>query len=135
MESLGTAKPMPEIMAYQNGRLIERYAKDYSVPPETAQQCFTALKQFLYLCAVTPGYKVTSDRIDSMWHTFLLFTKNYDEFCSHYLGRFVNHEPFESPAPEAYLETRARALQLFGKIDEEFWPMDAKPSCSSGCQD
>lgn len=32
--------------------------------------------------------------IDNMWHTFLLFTKDYHEFCSNYLGGvFFHHEP------------------------------------------
>lgn len=41
----------------------------------------TQTKHVGVLCAVTLGYKVTSDAIDSMWHTFLLFTKDYRDFC------------------------------------------------------
>lgn len=32
--------------------------------------------------------------MDNMWHTFLLFTKDYYEFCSNHLGGvFFHHEP------------------------------------------
>ena len=128
-------KTVDEVLAYQHERLVGRYEIDFGVDRSEALRRFNGLKQFLVLCALTPGYKVTSDRIDSMWHTFLLFTKDYREFCLTYLGRFINHEPFERPSPDDYLVTRARAQELFGSIDEELWPAEAKGDCSSGCQD
>ncbi len=123
------------LLAYQNDRLLDRYAADWKVTREAAARRFVGLKQFLYLCAVTPGYKVTSDSIDSMWHTFLLFTKDYETFCRSHLGRFIHHQPFERAAPEAYLATRIRAQELFGSLDEELWPVNAKGDCSSGCEE
>ena len=128
-----TAKPLDQVLAYQHDRLLERYAADHNASQEEAAQCFHAAKQFLYLCAVTPGYKVTSAPIDEMWHTFLLFTRDYDAFCREQLGQFIHHEPFEVPRPDVYLTTRARAEELFGKLDEKLWSLEAKTSCSSGC--
>ncbi|HEY9405378.1 MAG TPA: hypothetical protein VIQ24_22195 [Pyrinomonadaceae bacterium] len=86
----------------------------------------------MIVCAVKPGYKVTSDSIDRMWHTFLLFTKDYKTFCEVYLGMFINHEPFEQPAPAAYLETRSFAQDYFGWLDAELWPLEAKGDCGCG---
>ena len=34
--------------------------------------------------------------IDDMWHTFLLFTKDYMYFCSKYLGQYFHHSPTTS---------------------------------------
>lgn len=130
-----TLKPVPEILSYQHDRVLERYAIDFGVSKDEARRNFEAFKEFMVVCAVKPGPKVTSDPIDRMWHTFLLFTKDYKEFCEQYLGRFINHEPFESANPSTYLETRAYAEQLFGRIDEGLWPLEAKGDCSSGCQD
>jgi hypothetical protein len=98
-----------------------------------AERTFAAFKQFMVVCAVKPGPKITSDPIDRMWHSFLLFTKDYNAFCEQYLGRFIHHEPFEKAAPTTYLETRAFAAEYFGGIDEGLWPMEAKGDCSSGC--
>jgi hypothetical protein len=123
-----------DVMAYDNPRVLKRYILDHGVNEDEARRRFEGLKQFLIVCASTPGYKVTSDAIDSMWHTFLLFTKDYRDFCMHYLGKFINHEPFEVPSPESYLTTRARAHEMFGKLDEGLWPLQAKLSCSSGCE-
>lgn len=123
------------VLGYRNERLIKRYTMDYGLPETIANQRFEGLKQFLYVCAVTPGYKVTSDAIDSMWHTFLLFTKDYKSFCERYLGKFINHEPFEVPAPDAYVRTRAAVEKYFGGVDHELWPAEPKLSCSSGCEE
>ena len=31
--------------------------------------------------------------IDDMWHTFLLFTKDYADFCEKYIGKYFHHSP------------------------------------------
>lgn len=126
-------KSVNEVMSFQHEKLLERFQNDTGASAEHASRCFKALKQFMVVCAVKPGYKVTSDPIDQMWHTFLLFTKDYREFCEQNLGLFINHEPFETPYPSAYLETRSFAKAYFGKLDETLWSVDAKADCSSGC--
>ena len=130
-----TLKPIPEILGYHHQRVIDRYTIDYGVSAEEAQRRFRAFKEFMVVCAVKPGPKVTSEPIDRMWHTFLLFTKDYKSFCEEYLGRFINHEPFERASPETYLETREFAKQYLGVLDESLWPVEAKGDCSSGCGD
>ena len=128
-----TPQPVTEILSYRHERLLQRYMTDNGATTENAQQTFTAFKQFMIVCAVKPGPKITSEPIDHMWHSFLLFTKDYKQFCDNYLGRFINHEPFEQAAPATYLETRAFTKQFFGSIDEKLWPIEAKGDCSSGC--
>ena len=126
-------KSVSDVLSYQHDRLIQRHSMDHEIPLEEANRRFTALKEFMIVCAVKPGYKVTSDPIDSMWHTFLLFTKDYKNFCEENLGMFINHAPFETAAPSAYLETRAFAQEFFGHLDEELWSPKAKADCTSGC--
>ena len=124
-----THKPLGEIMAYQNDRVVRRYMKDYGASKEMAEKCFRELTRSLLVCAIKPGPKITSQSIDEMWHTFLLFTKSYKEFCEEYLGRFINHEPVEESKPHVYLETRSFTADFFGNIDEEFWPMESTVPC------
>ncbi len=128
-----TAKPIQEILSYEHNRVLERYTIDYKFSLADARRNFEAFKEFMIVCAVKPGPKVTSGPIDQMWHTFLLFTKDYRAFCEQYLGMFINHEPFEYPSPDVYLETRAFAKDFFGHLDESLWPKEAKGDCSSGC--
>lgn len=123
-----------QILNYTNPRVIERHVQDQNVPPHTAARRFDGLKQFLAVAAIMPGRKVTSPAIDAMWHTFLLFTKDYRQFCDGYLGRFIEHEPFETAAPWAYEQTREKVASLMGPLDEDLWPLEAKADCSSGCE-
>lgn len=130
-----TATPVDEIIGYQNERVVERFVIDHGGTLAHAHRRFDALKQFLVVCTVKPGVKVTSPEIDEMWHTFLLFTRDYREFCLDALGRFVEHEPFEAAQPDYYGSTRALAATLFGELDSRFWPASGKADCSSGCGD
>lgn len=124
-----TNKPIPAILAYQNDPVIRRYSANYGVSLEYAQNCFAAFKKYMIVCAVKPGQSAVSETIDEMWHTFLLFTKDYKAFCEEYLGRFIHHEPLTYPTPAVYSETRAFAEKLFGTIDEALWPLEAKTEC------
>lgn len=130
-----TPRPLDDILGYQNERVLERFVIDYGGTLADARGRFEALKQFLAVCSIKPGVKVTSAEIDEMWHTFLLFTRHYREFCADRLGRFIEHEPFEEAQPEYYATTREFAATLFGELDDRFWPMIGKADCSSGCGD
>lgn len=120
---------------YDNHQLYERFVADHGGSLEDARDRFVALKQFLTVCAVQPGIKVASDEIDQMWHTFLLFTREYRNFCNDRLGRYIEHEPFENPRPTYYELTRDVARGLFGELDLRYWPLVGKADCTSGCQD
>lgn len=135
IESRQTPVALNQILNYTHPRVVERHAHDHGVSQEVAARRFEGLKQFLAIAAIVPGRKVTSQPIDAIWHTFLLFTKDYRGFCMDYLGRFVEHEPFEDAAPWAYAYTRERATALIGSLDPELWPVTAKADCSSGCED
>jgi hypothetical protein len=37
-----------------------------------------------------------SQVVDAAWHEFILFTRNYRDFCSKALGRFLHHTPAEA---------------------------------------
>src|SRR5690242_3952300 len=76
-----TAHPVPEILAYRNDRVVARHAVDRGVTSGIAERRFHGLKQFLTVCAQRPGRKVASPAIDEIWHTFLMFTKDYRDFC------------------------------------------------------
>lgn len=129
-----TRMPIDEVLRYSNARVIERHLQDFQITQEAAARRFNGLKQFMLVAAIMPGRKVTSPDIDAMWHTFLLFTKDYRQFCTDYLGMFIEHEPFEDAAPWAYDNTREQARVLFGSLDDALWPVQAKADCSSGCE-
>lgn len=130
-----TRKPIDEILAYRNDSVLRRYEKDFQASPDQSERAFNSLKQFMIVCRMKEGLKVTSEPVDQFWHTFLLFTKDYRDFCDNYLGMFVNHRPFEDPAPGFYEETKEFAQSLFGELDSDYWPEHGKAECTSGCEE
>jgi hypothetical protein len=58
---------------------------------------FDALRDYFYICSQAQGKMVAmpSEAVDIAWHEFLLFTKEYQDFCNRGIGRFLHHTPTE----------------------------------------
>lgn len=101
-------KTIDKILSYRNQNVIDRYHKDYPDNTMAGDEAWTELLKFLWLTAYhyfellknpdSDALRFTCVlyeemlQIDDMWHTFLLFTKDYQDFCQNYLGKFVHHE-------------------------------------------
>lgn len=67
--------------------------------PRQRQVVFQALAEYFQLCRLAGKRRMVSmpsQAVDDAWHEFILFTRNYDAFCSKALGRFLHHIPAES---------------------------------------
>lgn len=75
-------------------RLVNRIISDESVERELAERIMDQAIGFLRLCALEPdaGY-APSKLVDIGWHTFLMYTRAYAQFCDELCGRFIHHEP------------------------------------------
>jgi hypothetical protein len=54
-----------------------------------------ALRQF-FLCHLKSGRKfvsMPSQVVDDLWHEFILYTRNYQQFCSKAFGGYMHHTP------------------------------------------
>jgi hypothetical protein len=120
-------------MAYRHDNVLRRYVRDYCATAQEAALCFEALKQFLVVCAVGGGAQTSSQPVDDMWHTFLLFTRDYREFCEGHLGRFIAHRPGGGLPEGTYRKTRECAADLFVTLDENYWPQETdRADCDEG---
>ena len=117
-----TPRSLEEVMRYSQEPLLLRYAESQGVPVHEAGHRFDGLKQFLFVCAATPGTHTPPDAVAGMWRSFLLSSREYRQFCHGYLGRFVDHRTLEAPSGEGYLATRRAAEGVLGRLDEELWP-------------
>jgi hypothetical protein len=104
---------LADVLAYEHPGVVRRYCKEHMATPEEAAEIFREMLKWLYLsyrategpggfgCVMLPEI----EKIDWMWHTFLLFTQDYADFCARYFGVFLHHVPNESeeeaPADEA----------------------------------
>ncbi|BBB69720.1 hypothetical protein UNDYM_5467 [Undibacterium sp. YM2] len=76
--------------------LLERLHKqrpDLNVKDQ--QLVARALRQF-FLVYLKSGFKhisMPSQVVDDLWHEFILYTKNYEQFCKKAFGRYMHHTP------------------------------------------
>jgi hypothetical protein len=61
---------------------------------------FDALREYFHLCRKGGRrlLSMPSQVVDVAWHEFILFTRNYQNFCDRALGRFLHHTPAEAMA-------------------------------------
>jgi hypothetical protein len=117
--------PLADVLAYRHPGVVRRYAKEQHASREEAEEVFRETLKWLYLgdcglgdgfaCAMTPEIA----KLDEMWHAFLMFTRDYAEFCERYFGFFLHHVPNddEDPVPEGGAEeVREQLERQFGLI-------------------
>lgn len=90
--------PLEEVLLYRNAALTNYFAAEYGLTKSESKRLFDDLKAWLWLCAnkdETYQVRVFNDFriIDLYWHTFLLFTQDYIDFCQLYFGRIITHDP------------------------------------------
>lgn len=58
------------------------------------------LREYFFVCnrAGRRLVAMPSQAVDVAWHEFILFTRKYEGFCRHALGRFLHHTPAEAMA-------------------------------------
>lgn len=76
-----------------NNYIISKYAQDQGLDCDIAKKHFQGMVSFLDMCA-SSNYPCFPDRIiDNAWHTFLLFTKDYQLYCQDAYDKFIHHNP------------------------------------------
>jgi hypothetical protein len=89
---------------------------------------------FLRVCADHPDAArfCPSPLIDIGWHAFILYTREYHEFCDNVAGHYIHHSPSDEEgvaygtggSAEAVAAMRARGIA----VDEQLW--GAAGSCN-----
>ena len=94
MKSCKRGIDIKKVMDYKMPHVIARYCKDYKVSNKAAKRYEIELKRYLILAADDDEeLDMFSAEVDNLWHTFLLFTKEYQEFCNVMFGKFIHHAP------------------------------------------
>lgn len=92
---------LEEVLKYQNDDVVHRFSKTYGLASEEALDIFQEVKRWLWLghlCRAR-GQRggLTIDHslvvIDEMWHNFVLFTREYADFCKEKFGYYIHHAP------------------------------------------
>ena len=84
---------------YRNENVIARYMKEYKSKRSYAERMFHELMKYLWLTqqAKKEGIAIMMYSemrpIDKMWHTFLLFNRDYTSFSEKYFDHYIHHQP------------------------------------------
>lgn len=121
------AVALETVLAYQNQDIIDRYVVDYDATAEDAALLFEDVKRWLWMCAEakretaegldvpTPTIFDEQEALDDMWHTFILFTPAYVDFCFGNFGTYLHHEPTPERVKREYAdaseETKAAGIR------------------------
>jgi len=117
---------LDQVLAYRHPGVLRRYCKEHHAAPWEAEEVFQEMLKFLYLCsrATTDGpegfgivVSTEIEKIDWMWHTFLLFTMDYADFCERHFGFFLHHVPNEA---EDQNETPVDENDLRSRVERQF---------------
>jgi hypothetical protein len=80
--------------------VAERIAQKKSVASDLVNVAITEFRKYIALLAL--GYEnlgMHSPEIDEVWHSFILFTREYSEFCQRTCGQMIHHAPNTSRRP------------------------------------
>jgi len=82
------------IMGYPFTQVKEKLLMKGEISPDAVDEAINEFRKYLSLVAL--GYKsvaMVSREVDAVWHTFILFTKDYAKFCQEAFGFFLHHQP------------------------------------------
>jgi hypothetical protein len=91
---------LEDVLEYKNENILYSFMERFDLPFEEITDIYMETHKWLWLCAKAQYENVgvlhvNKDLriIDQAWHTFILYTVEYDNFCKKYLGKFIHHLP------------------------------------------
>ncbi|OGH91170.1 MAG: hypothetical protein A2534_04285 [Candidatus Magasanikbacteria bacterium RIFOXYD2_FULL_39_9] len=123
------------IMNYDLSVVTDTFARRNPQYAENANALEMECRRFMYLTVIVPNFELAPTKpIDEYWHTFILFTREYDAFCRMLSGRYVHHKPLGAADHSAvFAKTQKIVAHLFGEFENShFWFLPApSTSCCS----
>lgn len=92
---------LEKALSYKNDTIIYKFLESYNMDFDEAEDLFIEMKKWLWLCGLShtlddapvPIINSSLIMLDKMWHTFILFTRDYQLYCLNYVGHFIHHFP------------------------------------------
>lgn len=122
-------------------RLTNRIAMAHGVPHALAARIMDQALAFLATCATRRDSGLApAASVDLGWHTFILYTREYTEFCDRIAGGYIHHVPVDGRGDGTTFATdrqtdvtrSAAAIASAGfMVDQDLWSATAA-NCNSG---
>ncbi|MFF0156066.1 glycine-rich domain-containing protein [Streptomyces sp. NPDC005263] len=111
-------------LTYEAPFLIEKLMKDRVVESvDEAEALFREVKRYLVMVAAdrTAVWAMYSLRVDQVWHHFILFTRQYIDYCRRNFGKYIQHAPSTAPPVEGLAPRRPSTFQQFSDTYENLF--------------
>ena len=82
-----------DVLSYKHPLLLHRLQAKEGLDGREATALMEDMLRFLFLCGTSEQVYAPTERIDVAWHHFILFTRDYRQFCLHHFGRLIEHNP------------------------------------------
>jgi hypothetical protein len=119
-------------------KLTTRITLDHpDLDQPTAERILDQALAYLATAATATQPIGPSALVDIGWHTFLLHTRDYAQFCDRIAGRFIHHEPDTGTGPGVPLTAAVNAIRANGyTIDPHLWGIGHDSHCTdpTSCQ-
>lgn len=100
---------LDHLLKYHHEPVIQAFVRNLNMPESQAKELFQDMLIYLWIStkhaldkkanpddpALDFSFVMHEEmrQIDEMWHQFILYTRSYSDFCQHYFGQFIHHEP------------------------------------------
>jgi hypothetical protein len=120
---------LSEVLEYDNASVISRFNKENpEISVEQAKQIFQDLLCWLWLSEHRSQRQLMThmiaplEKLDKMWHCFILHTQDYTAFCQKHFNRYLHHvvEIVGSEYVMATDELSAYLGDCFDQLGEEW---------------
>jgi hypothetical protein len=121
--------------------IVSRYCDDTNTTMPVALRRATELKRYLSISAQHPGHRFPMvQSLDPLWHTFIIFTREYHEFCNLLGAGYLHHAPHVGDVDVCAMRQDYRRFldiykRTFGPPPGDIWPEEIHGECGGGdCQ-
>ena len=97
-----TGDPASDVLILEP--VVRRIAREHRVGEAVARAWLEEALHFLERAANAGRMIEPSADADRAWHEFILFTRDYDQYCQERFGRFIHHEPHDGPPRRRFWE-------------------------------
>ena len=124
--------------------VLLRYQNDTRLPHSVVKEHEREIKRFLGMCAHSPGRYGMRGPLDDLWHTFIVHTECYQNFCTAVAGEFIHHYPVIHSEPDkqqiptdlAYPNFLTDYKEMFGEEPPaQIWPSALAGPDWTGCNE
>jgi len=111
--------------------VLARYRREHGFSQAVAEDHRRELVRFLAMCATAGRHGCVYGMmgvVDELWHTFVIFTREYARFCDEVAGRFLHHVPEpDGVATQSTIDHYLAFLEDYEKVYGEqpppaYWP-------------